>query len=231
MKLNATVALTLILLTMMFGAGFVSAIWGFTVGHEALKGVTQPDIRPTNKLTSAKRASGGKDGLDMLREQDILRQVKVKINRGRNSKPEKSSKEDKNKNEKASSEESTQESTTASSQIKLPIKAQDKGVTLQVVSASQQGGSLLLNVSLKNEGASNVRFLYSFLNVTDNKGRALSAITEGLPGELPLGGEEFSGTVSIPTALLNDTQKLNLTLTDYPDQKLQLKMSDIPVVK
>lgn len=104
-------------------------------------------------------------------------------------------------------------------------------MTLEVRSASQQGGSLLLNVSMKNEGSSAVRFLYSFLNITDDQGRALSAITEGLPGELPANGEEFSGTVSIPTALLENSQKISLTLTDYPDQKLQLKMSDIPVVR
>jgi len=40
MKLNSTVLLTLILLTTMLGAGCISAVWGFTVGHEALKAVT-----------------------------------------------------------------------------------------------------------------------------------------------------------------------------------------------
>lgn len=89
----------------------------------------------------------------------------------------------------------------------------------------------MLNVRLKNEGGDAVRFLYSFLNVTDNQGRALSAITDGLPGELPATGEEFSGTVSIPSALLEDAKTLSLTLTDYPDQKLQLKMSEIPIAR
>jgi hypothetical protein len=37
--------------------------------------------------------------------------------------------------------------------------------------------------------------------------------------------------VSIPSALLEDAKQLSLTLTDYPDQKLQLKMSGIPVVQ
>jgi hypothetical protein len=59
----------------------------------------------------------------------------------------------------------------------------------------------------------------------------LSAITEGLPGEVPANGEEFTGTVSIPTALLEDAKSLSLTLTDYPDQKLQLKMSEIPIAR
>jgi uncharacterized protein affecting Mg2+/Co2+ transport len=113
----------------------------------------------------------------------------------------------------------------------LPIKSEDRGVTLEIRSANQEGGSLLLNVSLKNQGGNAVRFLYSFLNVTDEQGRTLSAITEGLPGELPANGQEYSGTVSIPTALIENAQRLSLSLTDYPDQKLQLKMSEIPVVR
>ncbi|MGG6296989.1 hypothetical protein ACQ4M4_21545 [Leptolyngbya sp. AN02str] len=47
MKLNSTVALTLVLLSLMVGAGVVSAAWGYALGREALKGVTQPDVRPT----------------------------------------------------------------------------------------------------------------------------------------------------------------------------------------
>jgi hypothetical protein len=240
MKLNSTVALTLILLAMMLGAGFVSAMWGFTLGHEALKGVTQPDVRPTKKLADNKQATPGKEGVAILREEDILVNVNEYINN--------KSKESKtitlirrmSKRTIAVSLRisrrlrhlSTQASfTSTNSDLKLPVKSQDRGVTLEVRSANQQGGSLLLNVSLKNNGANAVRFLYSFLNVTDDQGRALSAITEGLPGELPPNGEEFSGTVSIPTALLEDAKKLSLTLTDYPDQKLQLKMSEIPVAR
>lgn len=242
MKLNSTVALTLILLVMMLGAGFVSAMWGFTLGHEALKGVTQPDVRPTKKLADNQQASSGKTGVSLLREQDILNRVNEYINeKNKESKKQnKDNKDDQSNNNsqseaqaKASPEPSaTQASfTTTNSDLQLPLKSEDRGVTLEVRSASQQGGSLLLNVSLKNDGTNPVRFLYSFLNVTDDQGRAMSAITDGLPGELPPNGKEFSGTVSIPTALLEDAKKLSLTLTDYPDQKLQLKMSEIPVAR
>lgn len=238
MKLNSTVALTLILLAMMLGAGFVSAMWGFTVGHEALKGVTQPDVRPTKKLVDNQNAASGKEGVTILREEDILLNVKEYIkNKGNSSVPADKEDEQANNSEEAQEKPSpdgfaTQASfTSTNSDLKLPLKTQDRGVTLQIGSATQQGGSLLLNVSLKNEGADAVRFLYSFLNVTDDQGRALSAITEGLPGELPANGEEFSGTVSIPSALIEDAKNLSLTLTDYPDQKLQLKMSEIPVAR
>jgi len=239
MKFNSTVALTLILLAMMLGAGFVSAMWGFTLGHEALKGVTQPDVRPTKKLADNKQATPGKEGVAILREEDILVNVNEYINnKGKESKTDKKDAQANNSSQsQATPKPSPQASSTpvsftnTNSDLKLPVKSQDRGVTLEVRSANQQGGSLLLNVSLKNNGANAVRFLYSFLNVTDDQGRALSAITEGLPGELPPNGEEFSGTVSIPTALLEDAKKLSLTLTDYPDQKLQLKMSEIPVAR
>jgi hypothetical protein len=239
MKFNSTVALTLILLAMMLGAGFVSAMWGFTVGHQALKGVTQPDVRPTQKLAESQQVSSGKEGVAILREEDILTSVNAYIKgEGKDSKSNSTDKKDENNSTKSDTSpkpspdpSSTQASLTTDANFKLPVKSQDRGVTLEVRSASQQGGSLLLNVKLKNEGANAVRFLYSFLNVTDDQGRALSAITEGLPGELPPNGEEFSGTVSIPTALLEDAKKLSLTLTDYPDQKLQLKMSEIPVAR
>ncbi|MBD2740998.1 hypothetical protein [Coleofasciculus sp. FACHB-1120] len=228
MKLNSTVALTLILLAMMLGAGFVSAMWGFTVGHEALKGVTQPDVRPTNKLAGTKRATPGKEGLAILREADIVASARAQMS-GKAKPVIKPVQEQTKSNTEPSTPEPTSE--PESKQQNFPITSQDKGVKLEIGSARQQGGSLLLNVSMKNEGGNAVRFLYSFLNVTDDQGRALSAVTEGLPGELPPNGQSFSGTVSIPTALLEDAKQLSLTLTDYPDQKLQLKMSGIPVVK
>ena len=251
MKFNSTVALTLILLAMMLGAGFVSAMWGFTLGHEALKGVTQPDVRPVKDMAGNQKAPPGKEGISILREADILVQVNEYIkNNGKDSKPEKKDEKSENQDEKkddqanSSNQSQTDENqqtpdgfatqasfTTTSSAFNLPIKSEARGVTLEIQSANQQGGSLLLNVKLKNQGADAVRFLYSFLNVTDEQGRALSAITEGLPGELPPDGKEYTGTVSIPTALIENAQKLSLTLTDYPDQKLQLKMSEIPVVR
>jgi len=255
MKFNSTVALTLILLAMMLGAGFVSAMWGFSLGHEALKGVTQPDVRPTKKLANNQEVEPGDKEVALLSEREILVNVHAYIHdqdkdedsnsdnndsesksQTETDKPDESAAE----NQQSEGEEESSESdvfdtetsfTSNGSNQNLPLKSQDRGVTLEVRSANLQGGSLLLDVSLKNEGDNPVRFLYSFLNVTDDKGRALSAITEGLPGELPSNGEEFSGTVSIPTALLDDAKALSLTLTDYPDQKLKLKMSEIPVAR
>lgn len=71
--------------------------------------------------------------------------------------------------------------------------------------------------------------MYSFLNVTDDQGRSLSASTEDLPGELPPNGRRYYGIITIPVALLDNAQELSLELTDYPDQKLDLKMSKIKI--
>ena len=224
MKVNSTVVLTLLLLLLMLGSGVVSSMLGFAIGHAALKGVTQPDIRPTNKLAGKKQIASGKEKVMILREEDILAAVKAERS-GKN----KASSVNKPKAEAVSQKSSAQSS--SDSQAGFPIKSESQGVTLQVLSARQQPGSLLLNMSLKNQGNSSVRFLYSFLNVTDDQGNTLSATTDGLPGDLPANGQEFTGTVTIPNALLDDAKKLSLKLTDYPDQKLQLQMSNIPVVK
>ena len=53
MRLNSTVVLTLVLLVLMVGAGLTSATWGYKLGREALKGITQPDARPVNNLTDS----------------------------------------------------------------------------------------------------------------------------------------------------------------------------------
>ena len=115
------------------------------------------------------------------------------------------------------------------SRSKFPITSESNGVTFSVESVSYSGGDLLIRVNMQNKGTNSVRFLYSFLDITDNKGRTLSAITEGLPAKLPPNSREFSGTVSIPTALLDDVNKISLSLVDYPDQKVKLNLVDIPV--
>ncbi|BAY97221.1 hypothetical protein NIES37_11590 [Tolypothrix tenuis PCC 7101] len=233
MKINSTVLLTLILLTLMLGAGSVSAFWGFTLGSSALKGVTTPDGRPTTKFTSAKSSNSQPGTLALLKEEEILKIVKARIEgKTKAAKSEKLEEDDEEtNNSKQKPEEKPQEIAEEKPQQGFPINAENKGVTLSVQSARYSGGDLLLKVKMQNKGADSVRFLYSFLDVTDDKGRTLSASTEGLPAELPANGPAFSGTVSIPTALLDDVQKVSLALTDYPAQQLKLEVLNIPVAK
>jgi hypothetical protein len=230
MKLNSTVLLTLILLTLMLGAGSVSAILGFDIGSKALKGVTTPDARPTTKFASSKAANASHTGVALLREEEILKVVKSRIE-GKTKAAKSEKPEDDDEDSKANKPKPDEKPKEAEEkpQAGFPINAENQGVNFVVQSARVSGGDLTLKVKMQNKGADTVRFLYSFLDVTDDKGRTLSASTEGLPTELPGNSATFSGTVSIPTPLLNDVKNISLALTDYPAQKLRLEVSNIPV--
>lgn len=232
MGLNSTVVLTVVLLTMMFGAGFTSAVWGYGLGRSALKEITQPDVRP-NSLTNKKKNSTRQDGVILLQEKDILATVKKRME-GKDAEVASTSNKTPNKSTSAKvNKPKTENPTTSAPNNKsvFPIVSRDGGVSLEVVEATRKGNSLILEVNLKNEGQQSVRFLYSFLNVNDDKGRALSASVEELPGQLPPNSKVYSGTVTIPTALVENSKELTLNLTDYPDQKMQLQMSGIPVAQ
>jgi hypothetical protein len=239
MKLNSTIILTSVLFLLMITAGSVSGYFGYVFGYEALKGVGQPDDNPTKKLTGNQYAMEDPNQLILVKERDVI--VKIYDHIHKNGGVADDKKPEPEKTEETKPESQPQEVTSdngdsnliknPSLPIQLPIKGQDQNVVLEVIDIEQQGGSLTLQVNLRNESRKTVRFLYSFLDVRDDQGRALSAITEGLPGELPGNGENFSGTVKIPTALLDESEKVSLTLTDYPDQKLQLKIENLPVVR
>jgi hypothetical protein len=168
-----------------------------------------------------------------LKEEEILKTVKARIE-GKAKAAQSDKLEDDEEeinNSKQKQKEKTEEVVEEKLKPGFPVTAESEGVTFAVQSARYSGGDLLLKVKMQNKGADSVRFLYSFLDVTDDKGRTLSASTEGLPAELPANGSPFSGTVSIPTALLDDVKKVSLALTDYPDQKLKLEVTNIPVDK
>ncbi|HEY9618973.1 MAG TPA: hypothetical protein V6C78_01320 [Crinalium sp.] len=233
-KVNPTVALTLVLLFLMVAAGFLSAAGGYTVGREALKGIKQPDARPATNLSDASGVPR-REEVTILREADILADVKAQMDgnvRRAESVGAASPASAQTKATTVSTSPSlTSDMLTASPQANLPIVAQDQGVTLEVRSVRQQDGTMVMDVNLTNRGSQPVKFLYSFMNVTDNQGRSFSTNTEGLPAELPPNSESFSGTVSIPIALLEGSNNLALSLTDYPNQNLKLQLSGIPVVR
>lgn len=229
--MNSTVVLTVVLLLLMFGAGIFSSAWGYRLGREALKEITQPDVRPSN-LTGKSDQPLRKAPLSLLTEKDILASVKKQIDGGEEATQDESS-EQATEQEIAQQPQPTpeaeaEESNTSDSE-EYPVVSRDGGVTLEIDSASRRSNSLQFKVSMKNESDRSIRFLYSFLNVTDDQGRALSASVENLPGQLPPDGNIYRGVVSIPTALLDDASELTINLTDYPDQQLQLQVSGIPI--
>jgi hypothetical protein len=89
----------------------------------------------------------------------------------------------------------------------------------------------VLEVSLRNNSTKAVQFLYSSMEITNDQGRLLSATTQGLPEELAPNGEEDTGSITVPLDLLDGAKSLSLSLTDYPEQQVQLRLSGIPVEK
>ncbi|MBW4469117.1 MAG: hypothetical protein KME45_01800 [Stenomitos rutilans HA7619-LM2] len=220
MKLNSTIALTLLLLVSMLVAGLVSASWGSSLGREALKGITQPDTRPTNSKVGGQAGSTRREELAVLPEDDIIANVKTRMNGG--------AVKDANPSSSVSSKAVSQNEIA---KTQLPMTATSQDVVLEIKSVRKQSESLVLAVSLRNNGKQPVRFVYDALTVSDEQGRSLKASTDGLPVELPASSSAFPGTISIPANLLDGVQKISLSLPDYPDKRLQLQVSNIPLVQ
>jgi hypothetical protein len=221
-KVNPTVTLTLILLSLMVGAGITSASWGYKLGREALKGITQPDTRPINNITDSQGKALRREGsLAFLKESDILANVKARM--GGTAGTASLDTADKTEPAKASPK------TNAASG--LPLFAESRAVTLGVQAVRKQGASLVLDISMQNNSAKAVQFLYSSMEITNDQGRLLSASAQGLPEELAPNGEPDKGTITVPLNLLDGAQSLSLSLTDYPEQQVQLRLSGIPVEK
>lgn len=111
-----------------------------------------------------------------------------------------------------------------------PLQVAASGqVAMQVLSVRREGGQVVLNVALQNNSPETVRFLYSFLNVTDDNGRPIDALIQGLPGELPPNSQVFQGTIRIPASTLAGSRSLSLSLADYPSRRHQVGVSGIPV--
>jgi hypothetical protein len=223
-KVNPTVTLTLILLFLMVGAGLTSASWGYKLGREALKGITQPDTRPVNNVTDSQGKSLRREGnLAFLKESDILANVKARM--GGVAAPAASP----DKAVKAATP--AQSSPTPDTASGLPLFAESRAVTLGVQAVRKQGTSLVLEVSMQNNSTKEVQFLYSSMEITNDQGRLLSASTQGLPEELAPNGKPDTGTIAVPLELLDGAKSLSLSLTDYPEQQVQLQLSGIPVEK
>ncbi len=204
----------MLLLAAMIIAGGVSAFAGMSMGREALKGITQPDTRPTNGIANRQGSTPHRDEVMILEEDKIIANVKTRTG-GKAS-------------DVAVKVAPTKVSTPQSS---FPMVTEKEGVSLEVKSVQQQGDTLVLSVGLKNTNPDPVKFLYTFLKVKTDQGQTVSANTEGLPSELPPDSESYSGTIRMPMASINKVQKISLSLADYPNQKIQLELPNIPVVR
>ncbi|MEL4893885.1 hypothetical protein [Crocosphaera sp. Alani8] len=234
MKINQTLKLTLLLLLIMSGAGTASAYLAYQAGTQALKGVSQPENNPTKKLGESSKKSNEPTEFKPIDEKTILIRVYDHTHKKNQAITKKEQESKKNNTEDKTTQSKRNDSPdveTSQYMANFPMQVQDQGVKLEIQEASNEGTNLSFKINLQNQGTTSVKFLYSFLEVKDSEGRALSAITEGLPEELPPNSENFAGKVKIPSALVDDSQALSFNLTDYPDQKLQLNIPQIPVIR
>lgn len=139
MRLNSTVALTLILLSMMFGAGIISAALGFNIGREALKGITQPDSSPTSTMVNRQPGTKGKTSVPILKEEDILQRVETYIEGEEKKEPQQQSFQP---TPEASKQAKGEPKEVAMGLPGFPIAAQDRGITLEVSAAHQAQDNL-----------------------------------------------------------------------------------------
>ena len=231
LNFGITLWLILALFLMMICAGVGSSYLAYILGQEALKAVTQPEVNTEDPVNQKRPLGGDHKGLKIINEKEILVKVNNRINshNNQNNKNRSSVSQAKPYNSRVIANYESQ-SKPVDSKL-FPMQDSSQGITLELSNARYQGSSLLLSLNLKNESQQSVRFLYSFLNVRDDRGKPLSAITEGLPGEIPANGKKFQGTLRIPAILLDDTKTISLTLTNYPEQNLELDLKQIPVTR
>ncbi|WP_150107018.1 hypothetical protein [Halothece sp. PCC 7418] len=80
-KFNSTLAFILIFVLVTIGSGLVSGLKGYTLGYEALKEVSQPEVKPSqNQLRGENNESSGKQAV-IVSEADILQEVNGVMNR------------------------------------------------------------------------------------------------------------------------------------------------------
>ncbi|MGB3493016.1 MAG: hypothetical protein WBA57_09835 [Elainellaceae cyanobacterium] len=247
MKLDPTLALVMALLTLMVGATTASALWGFKLGRKALGGITQPELRP-NQLREAGLGSGATTAsgstpvknesgdIVLLSEADLIANAQARISgqpvpvRPVSETVANSASADEQL-ESDEAAESDSDVTFVNYQNSFPFLAEDDAVLLSVSSVQEQGDSLRVSVSLQNTGDTPVEFLYSLMDVSDNRGSPLSISTNDLPQTIPPNGEEFNGTVLIPAILLDRAESISIRLANYPEQDIELAISGIPITR
>ncbi|WP_310490100.1 hypothetical protein [Chamaesiphon sp. VAR_69_metabat_338] len=227
-KNDRTLLLTSILLFFMLAAGIMSGVVGFVSGHEALKGVTQPDIRPNNNKGGSTQNKSTK-GLELIQEQEVLASVKKQMGIDEPLKDAAQAKDA--KKQAADFEKAVKNDPKTGLPIsKLPIVKQDQGITMTVKSMATRGNNLQLELTLSNHGSQPVNFGQGTIGVTTDRSQNVNATTSGLPGSLAANGRDVKVFLNIPKNALDKVKSVSLQLTDV-DKKLQLEAAGIPVGK
>lgn len=227
-KNDRTLLLTSILLFFMLAAGIMSGVVGFVSGHEALKGVTQPDIRPNNNKGGNPQNTNTK-GLELIQEQEVLASAKKQMGIDD---PLKDANQAKDAKKQAADFEKAvkNDPKTGLPIAKLPIVKQDQGITMTIKSIAASGNNLRLELTLSNHGSQPVNFGQGTISVTNDRAQNINATTSGLPSSLAANGRDVRVFLNIPKNALDKVKSVSLQLTDV-DKKLQLEAAGVPVGK
>ncbi len=237
------------LFILLMTVGTISFLFGLGFGEKALRGVT-----PLETSEEGRNRGNGRSSVSLIDEEELREETAALLEipdrylmsenpRLRNISvvPTPSPTPTPDATPTPDSSESTSSSeaggpTPAPIQVPTPPPAAAEqaplpsgSVVMNVLSVQRQGGAVVLNVTMQNNSSRTVRFLYSFMDVRDNNGRALSASTSGLPGELPPGSPVYSGVVRIPEIFVQGASSVSLSLPDYPSQSMWLQVGGVPL--
>ncbi|WP_373541458.1 hypothetical protein [Chamaesiphon sp.] len=225
-KGDRTLLLTSILLFFMLAAGIMSGVLGFVSGHEALRGVTQPDIRPSNNKGGNKQNPNTK-GLQLIAEPELIATAKKQMGV---EEPRKDAQQVKDAKKQAGDFEKAVKNDPKAGlpPVKLPIVTQDQGIMMTIKSIESKGNDVKLAVTLSNHGSQPVNFGQERISATTDRAQPIDTTTAGLPTSLPATGKETKVVLTIPKKSLDKVKSVSLQLTDL-DRKLQLEVSGVPV--
>ncbi len=222
-QIDRSTRLTLFLLAGVLGLGIISAVLGFLFGHESLKGVTQPDMNPFVGV-SAPQQQFPRQGGYLLKESEILAKVSRETKTvAKLDEPKKETKPDPKAAKPASGKPVTPPKTS------LPMSVQSQGVRLDVRSMTPTSDGMTLEVTMQNDSPREVQFLYDFLDISDDQSLFLSTEVKGLPTKFAAKSEKYSGVIKVFGASVSQIKWISLALSDYPDQRIELKIPKIVI--
>jgi hypothetical protein len=205
-KKDRALLLTSVLLMLMLAAGLFSGIIGFTMGHAALKGVTQPDIRRSNKGTTENTKTRG---LEVLPEKQLISDSQDIMGIDRKA-------------------EAAKFKTDEKAALVFPIESKDQGITMTIKSAKLEGTNLKLDIALSNQGSQPIKFNQGVLTIVGDKEQNVPFSATGIPPSLAANGKEVGIKVLVAKTAIPPENNLTLRLTDA-DRKLQIEAKDVPM--
>lgn len=217
---DPSIRLTIFLLVGVLGLGLLSALVGYLFGHQSLKGVTQPDMNPFVNGSSG-QGQYPRQGTYLLKESDILSKLERETKgNSKSSDPKKTAQPDSKKKDG----DATASPSPNTEQASLPMSLKVQGMHLEIKSLTVDGNAIVLDVTMRNEGAQDVQFLYDFLDISDDQSQFLTAEVKGLPAKFPAKSEMFNGAIKVLGVTPKSSKWISVTLADYPDQKIEFKI-------